>query len=156
MSKVLAQAIGVASTTPKMNMLECVEFEQTIGSVVLTNEYVYIRNTHGGAVAANLGVAWQGDQIGGISLTLGFTTGISMQFLGINTGALADDEYGWILTRGAIDLSLAAGALRVLTCTNAGVLAAAAAGAPADGDVGFVMDDGMAVIGYSTSVNTIT
>lgn len=165
--KALAHPIGEARAYvniasggpgPPHNLLECVEFPSVLAAgFTITNEYTYVRNTSGGQVAANVGVRWTGDIIGGV-IESGFQAGaISAQFIGITTVVSEDDEYIWLLTKGGIEIAaVTAAALNFLTCSSAGALSATAIAASADGDVGFVTIDDVSVIGYGNGINTLT
>lgn len=147
----LPHPVTVVSTEQKTNLFTCFYVEEIVNGGRYLNEYVYVRA--GAACTINRGCCLQGDHPGAVRQVFQ-AQHVPIQFMGVNRVAFADDDYGFILRRGAIDLSLAAGALRSLRLTDAtGVLAAQTMATITDNDVGMVLDDGTAIIGMATGMS---
>lgn len=143
----LPHPVTTTKTTQQMNLGARVLVEETVNGGSYLNEYIYVRA--GAILTINRGCCLQGDHPGAVYQVFTATM-VGAQFIGINRVAFADNDYGFLLCRGAIDLSFIAGALRKMVVNDAdGVLSAAAIGTGADNDVGIVLDDGTAIIGWN-------
>ncbi len=101
--------------------------DQTYGEM----EFVYIKNDSGGAYAEGLGVMFKDAAVNYSSTNLSGANISRARFIGVALGAIADQSFGWIQTKGPVNVKAVAG----------GILANASLKCAASGE----FDDGTAL-----------